>query len=247
MNEEILNQLGTAGNTPVTEPTPKEEPELKVEKPKKKSNTDIDQETIEQMLLTGDNENGMFIPDKETKDEFGNKIEEEKPDESMKISKVKQGKVSDKYKTAFKEDMAKHPEKYKINTPRGEMTVKEAIQKGYDPITKSFKGKQKLEEAMEKELSKVNDKDREGIRNLLNPDNLHLKEADAAGLGVTKPGMIQKADNPLAGPAPEPNSLGVGASQPIPGSGEMPMAMPSSPAAGAQGQADIASLLGGAM
>lgn len=241
MDEDILNQLGGEGEAPI------EEPELEVKNPKKKSDADIDQETIEQMLLTGDNENGMFIPDKETKDEFGNKIEEEKPDESMKISKVKQGKVSEKYQTAFKEDMTKHPEKYKINTPRGEMTVKEAIQKGYDPITKTFRAKQKLNAAAEKELAKVNDKDREGIRNLLNPDNLHLKEADAAGLGVTKPGMIQKAENPLAGPAPEPNSLGVGASQPIPGSGEMPMAMPSSTEAGAQGQADIASLLGGTM
>lgn len=247
MNEEILNQLGGEGEPTTPAETPAPEEEIEVKNPKKKSETEIDQELIEQMLLTGDNEKGMFTPDKKDKDEHGNKIEEEKPDESMKLSKVKQGKVSEKYQTAFKEDMTKHPEKYKINTPRGEMTVKEAIQKGYDPITKTFRAKQKLNAAAEKELAKVNDKDREGILNLMNPANLHLKEADAAGLGVTKPSMIQKAENPLAGPAPEPNALGVGASQPIPGSGEMPMATPSSPEAGSQGQADIASLLGGAM
>lgn len=221
MEEDILQQLGQG------EPT-EETPEVKPEEKKKSSGKPLDDEVIASMMANGDNTRGMFEPDEsEVIDKDKKEKKHEDQDDSAKLKTRGDAKPSDKYKDKFKEDMMKNPEKYFIDTPKGRMSIKEAKEQGYDPVTKRFKNRANNQrEAM---LSQVNDKDQEAIRKLMDPSQLGLAPADAEGLGIKPNSPMVKQANPLAQPAQAPT----------------PMSPPTAGPAPAQGAPDINALLGG--
>lgn len=226
MNEDILAQLG-AGAPEDAEPTD----EVKVEDKKKTSKAPIDDEVIQAMMANGDNTGGMFTPDeKEVVDKNKKEKLHEDIDDEAKLKTKGDAKPSDKYITEFQKDMQKNPEDYFINTPKGKMSLKEAREKGYDPVTHRFRKKVADAKREEELLSQVNEKDREGIKRMLDPAQLELAPADAQAMGI-------KPDSPMV-------KQGGGAS-PIP-QGE-PEAQPQGPmpAQPAGNQPDIMSLLGG--
>ncbi len=209
MEEDILQQLGQG------EPT-EETPEVKPEEKKKSSGKPLDDEVIASMMANGDNTRGMFEPDEsEVIDKDKKEKKHEAQDEKAKLKTKGDAKPSDKYKDKFKEDMAKNPEKYFIDTPKGRMSIKEAREQGYDPTTKRFnRNKNNSKEEM---LSQVNETDREAIKKLMDPSQLGLAPADAEGLGVKPNSPMVKQGNtsgqpaqvatpmsapPTAGPAP---------------------------------------------
>lgn len=227
MNEDILNQLGQ----PSEEPTE----EVKVENKKKSSGKPLDDEVIASMMANGDNTKGMFEPDES---EVVNKDKKEKlhedQDKDVKLKTKGDAKPSDKYATEFQKDMMKNPEKYFINTPRGKMTVKEAREKGYDPITKRFTAK-KNNKREEELLSQLNEKDRAAIEKMMDPSQVGLAPADAASMGLKPDSKMIRQGNPMEGTP---------MSSPSPDQVTTPMSGPAQPT-GQQPAPDINALLGG--
>lgn len=222
MNEDILNQLGQ----PSEEPTE----EVKVEDKKKSSGKPLDDEVIASMMANGDNTKGMFEPDEsEVIDKDKKEKLHEDQDKEVKLKTRGDAKPSDKYAKEFQKDMIKNPENYYINTPRGKMTIKEAQEKGYDPVTHRFKKKTVDSKREEELLSQVNEKDRESIKRMLDPSQLQLAPADAQAMGI-------KPDSPMVRHGEEPQQMPQG-------NPEQPQGqMPNQPTGNPQ---DIMSLLGG--
>ena len=125
--------------------------------------------------------------------------------------------------------MQKNPEDYFINTPKGKMSLKEAREKGYDPITHRFRKKIADAKREEELLSQVNEKDREAIKRMLDPSQLQLAPADAQAMGI-------KPDSPMIRHGEESPQIQQG----NPEQPQVPM--PAQPAGNPQ---DIMSLLGG--
>ncbi len=218
MNEDILNQLGQPSETPEDG----ESTELKFDEKKNKSKTAIDDEVIASMMANGDNTKGMFEPDESEVTDKDEKLHED-PDKEAKLKTKGEAKPSDKYKDKFKEDMVKNPDKYFIDTPKGQMSIKEAKEQGYDPVTRRFK--KKKDNSREAMLSEVNEKDQEAMRKLMDPSQLGLAPADAESLGVKPNSPMVR--NQMSSPSPDQVAT--------------PMSAPQQPA----GQPDINSLLGG--
>lgn len=227
MNEDILSQLGQ----PSEEPTE----EIKVEDKKKSSGKPLDDEVIASMIANGDNTKGMFEPDEsEVIDKNKKEKLHEDPDKDVKLKTKGDAKPSDKYATEFQKDMRKNPEKYYINTPKGEMTIKEAMAKGYNPITKRFDNS--VANKKEDTLSQLNDKDRAAVEKLFDPSQLGLAPADAKAMGLKADSNMIRQGNPMEqSPAQAPTPMSP------PTAGQAPM----HGQALAGGAPDINALLGG--
>lgn len=236
MNEEILNQLGLPNEDEEETTSKSEDKDKEKKKPSKKT---IEDDAILSMIANGDNTKGMFEPDE---DEVVNKDKNEKlhqeVDEYAKIKIRGDAKPSDKYAEKFQEDMIKNPQDYMVNTPKGKMTLKEAREKGYDPITKRFR-KQTNSKREQELLAQLNEKDRAAIERMMDPSQVGLAPADAQALGL-KPDskMIRQSEG--AQPA---TPIPAAPTAQIP---QAPATQPSAQAAPAnQTNADILSLLGG--
>lgn len=228
MNEDILAQLGSQGDKPTDVPEEKKE-DIKYEDKKKSEGKHINDEVLQSLINNGDNTKGMFTPkEKEDKDDKAH----EEVDEEAKFKVKSDAKPSKKYEKVFQEDMQKNPEKYYVNTPRGKMTLKEAEAKGYDPLTHRFNRKEQKQKEIDQILSTVNDKDKAGIKALLDPAQAGLAQADAEKMGL-------ESNSPLVKPAEGGNpqeSLGAAT----------PPAAQATPEGADQGN-PLAALLGGGM
>lgn len=196
-----------------------------------KSSTNFDEEALINMMMTGENSTGLFNPNVE------DIVEEDDKDklhmdtkENLDIKTGKTTNISKKYQNAILEDIKKNPDKFKIQTPEGEMTIDEALKKGYNPVTKKFE-KSKHKENIDAAMSRLNDQDRQRLTGLTDPTNVGLAPADAEQFGL--PGDSPMIKQPAAGPSPEAAVPGG-----LPG-----MNAPAQPQE-APGM-DIASLLGG--
>jgi len=192
---------------------------------------DLDEDVVTEMLKTGENTDGMFIP-KGDED-----LEEE--DESAKVKVGDKVKPSDKYKDKFKDDMLKHPDEYKLMTPRGEMTVAEALRAGYNPMTKTFDESKSQKGIKDKYMAGLNDADREAIEGITSPSTAQVAPADAEMYGLPSGSPLIRQEQPAqpampAGQMPAQGGTPVGAAMP---GAEESMAPGGSP--------DIAALLGG--
>lgn len=236
MNEEILNQLGLPNEDEEETTSKSEDKDKEKKKPSKKT---IEDDAILSMIANGDNTKGMFEPDEdEVVDKDKNEKLHQEVDEDAKIKIKGDAKPSDKYAEKFQEDMIKNPQDYMVNTPKGKMTLKEAREKGYDPLTKRFR-KQTNSKKEQELLAQLNEKDRAAIERMMDPSQVGLAPADAQALGL-KPDskMIRQSEG--AQPA-----------TPIPAAptAQIPQAPATQPSAQAtpanQTNADILSLLGG--
>ena len=156
---------------------------------------DFDNDAVLEMLMTGENTEGMFTPNKEKTDE------EKEEDETLKADIGTTTKVSKKYQKALLEDMIKNPDKFKIDTPEGEMTVKEALEQGYNPVTKQF-GENKFKKKKDELLSQLNEDDKAKIEEMTSPEAAGLAPADAAMMGL--PGGMPAKPMPGAMPGGTP-------------------------------------------
>lgn len=199
-------------------------------------NTDI----LSQMMMTGDNEYGMFAPDtKQLEEELepGEKLHEEQNEEA-KLGKIKSTETKDAYKKAMIKDMSKHPDKYSIETPRGRMSVAEAIKQGFNPETKQFE--KSLDEKNKEALSRLSDEDRTRVEEFIDPAQVGLAPADADAFEVSETSPMRK---PMTSPVPQT----INPEAPVPGNlqgNAIPQTgvVPQAPTT--QG-ADILSMLGG--
>lgn len=226
MNEDILNQLGQASETQEDG----ESTEIKVEDKKKTSSKPLDDEVIQAMMSNGDNTKGMFEPDESEVVDKDEKLHED-PDEKVKLKTKGDAKPSDKYATEFQKDIIKNPENYYIDTPKGKMTIKEAMSKGYNPITKRFNAKEPSNKAKEL-FSKLNENDKKAVQKMVDPSQVGLAPADAESMGLKPDSKMIRQGNPMEGTQMSSSS---------PAQVATPMSAPQQPT----GQPDINSLLGG--
>lgn len=203
------------------------------EKPeeKDKGSKELDADVLAQMFKTGENTDGMFTP-KEEKEVDGVKVHEEE-DEDAKLKVGKDVKPSEKYEKQFKDDMLKHPDQYKVMTPRGEMTVAEALKEGYNPLTKSFDNNRNFKSIKDKYLNQLNDADKAAIDNLTNPSAAQVAPADAEMYGLQPNSPMIRQEQPAPAPAIPAAETPVGG------------ALPGSEESMAPGGVDLSSLLGG--
>lgn len=188
--------------------------------PDKTKAESFDEETFKQILMAGDNTEGLFKPEIKEDEKNPNHA---KVDEDAKIKQGEVSKPKGKYVKKFKEDISKNPQNYKVQTPKGEMTIAEAMRKGYNPITKRFEKEKSADAIKEKHLAGLNDADKSKLEELTNPASAHVAPKDAGTMGL--PG-----DSPMVD----------GNTQPQP---TMPV-VPEGQAPTEEGT-DIASLLGG--
>ena len=220
--------------------------QISKEKPQKndKGSTALDDEVISDMLKTGENTDGMFTPKEEE--------EHEEEDDKAKVKVGKDVKPSEKYKKQFKDDMLKHPDEYKVMTPKGEMTVAEALRAGYNPITKRFEKGHGQEAIKKKHLDGLNDADKAALEQFTNPANAQVAPADAEMYGLPQGSPMIRGQE-QANPTPQANPMaalmgGGGAPAPAPtapAANPIGGAMPGSEESMAPGAADLSALLGG--
>lgn len=198
-----------------------------------KSSTDFDEEALINMMMTGDNSTGLFNPNVEeiVKPEDKDKVHVDTKD-TVDIKTGKTSSISKKYQAALLEDMKKNPNKFKIKTPEGEMTVQEALSKGYNPVTRKFE-KSKHKENIDIAMGRLNETDRQRLTELTDPKNVGLAPADAEQFGLPSNSPMIKQPQ------------GQASEQAVPG--QAPGAIPPEGAAPGQPAAGmgITSLLGG--
>ena len=204
---------------------------------KSKDLPNLNEDILSQMMMTGDNEAGMFAPDeKQLEEELepGEELHEEQH-EDAKLGKIKSVETKDEYKKAMAKDLQKHPDKYTIDTPRGRMTVAEAAKQGFNPETMQFD--KSLDEKNEEALSRLNEQDRAKVEAFMDPSQVGLAPADADAYGISE-------TSPLRKPTTPPMQQPIGPGAPIPGGLQTPPAQVAPQAPAPQG-ADILSMLGG--
>ena len=186
-----------------------------VEKEKPQSKGQLDGEILKEMLMTGENTDGMFSPDEEElldPDDPDDKLHED-PDEMADVTTGALGKKFGEYQKKLLQDMKKNPEAYTIMTPKGEMNVVEAMKQGYDPVTKEFTG-EVLGEGLDDELAGLPEDQQEALRGLLNPSAAHMAPDQGAAYGLDPnspmidPGMGQGI--PEEEPMMDPSMGGMG-------------------------------------
>lgn len=98
-----------------------------------------------------------------------------------------------KYTEEILQDIIKNPSKYKMKSKKhGEMNLKEALDKGYNPDTDEFDREPiKSKEELTKGLS---DSDREAIEKMTSPEAAQIPPEDAKALGVEDERFIKKAN-----------------------------------------------------
>lgn len=209
-------------------------------KKKDKEDKTLDSATIEEMLMTGENKQGMFEPDNKEPEGNEPKLNEEVDEKAKRKLDKAEVKPSEKYAEKFKNDLLKHPEAYTVQTPRGEMTIAEAIKKGYNPITKRFEKEHDQQNIRESFLSKLNDSDRKNMERITDPSVAQIAPADAEmyGLDATSPMVRQQ---PQQQRAPQPMQI-AGQSQGMMPTGQQ---LPGSEESMAAGGNPLTALLGG--
>jgi len=180
-----------------------EELELKEDEPKEDlaaSKQQFDPAILSSMINAGENQTGMITVEPEEKEGEKNEplfteVEEE--------NKVKPGKVKKKlgkYVEKFLFDMKKSPEKYMIQTPKGLLSIEEAIKQGYDPATKDFTDKGSKEQ-FDESLNALSESGRENIKRITAPENIRMPQSAAEGMGIDEQnpmvaGMQEQAMQP---------------------------------------------------
>jgi hypothetical protein len=246
-NAEQINPLEATPDGGNGEENPLEKmDEISKAKPDKKDskgNKKLDAKTLEDMLMTGENTEGMFEPDK--KEPKGNepKLNEEVDEDAKRNLDKGTVKASDKYAKSFKNDLLKHPNEYKVQTPEGEMTIAEAIKRGYNPITKRFEEKHNQANLKESFLSQLNDTDRQNIERITDPSAAQVAPADAEkyGLDQNSP-MVRQNPTGMPGQPMEPQAAPPAA---IAGGSPIGTALPGSQESIAPGGTPLETMLGG--
>ena len=119
--------------------------------------------------------------------------------------------MSDTYKKSLAEKAAKNPNAVEVETPEGWMTVKEAIEKGYNPKTGEFDQEKRPPLNMDKYFQHRNKEDRDKIKRKVNPKGTNLNRKDMERLGENieehpdfMPGNQPTEEVPVEEPAIDP-------------------------------------------
>lgn len=194
-----------------------DDPKAEDKEVKKTSDNKIGDDLFNQLLSQNMGE-GTF-------EEIKPEVEEKEADVKYKVSSEIEplGKYSDE----IVKDIMSNPAKYKMKSPKhGEMNLKEALDKGYNPETDEFDRKKKR--SKEEITAGLADSDKESIDKITDPKSAKIPPKEAEALGVKDPNFIAQEDVPTDLVMPE--------AQPVAEGQE-----------GEEGIAGLESLLGGGM
>jgi hypothetical protein len=178
------------------------------ELPKQGSKNQFDPEVLRSMINTGENQTGMV----QVTPEDGINPETDKPlfTEVEEKNKVKPGKLKKKlgrYVESMLFDMKKNPEKYMLQTPKGMMSIEEALQQGYDPATKDFTDKGTKQE-FEESLQALTPAGQEAIKRITSPGAMQMSPSQAEGMGVDAESEMVAGNQPPLGAPQEGGEAG---------------------------------------
>lgn len=150
--------------TPGGEDTPK--------KPKdEKRDEEAAQDLLNDMMYApgaGDADATLSI-DKTSDNDIRDIKEKPEAEELLEILEKGEGKIAEKYKRELLNLALKDPTAVEVNTPKGWMTVKDAIGDGFDLTTGEFSNEPIPKVDWEGEISKLDPREQQAIRNLTKP------------------------------------------------------------------------------
>ena len=102
-------------------------------------------------------------------------------EELLKILEKGEGEISDKYKKELLEKAMKDPTSVQVETPRGWMSVKDAIGEGFDLTTNDFTREPIPKVDWNGEIAKLDPREQQAIRNLTKPGTRQAGPAPQGG------------------------------------------------------------------
>jgi hypothetical protein len=196
------NEMDEQSATPTLDDTVEEE----IKKPKKEKK---DEKEAEKVL-----EEMMYAPTSSDADptlEISNTTDEEKEtlkpeaSELLEILEKGEGALSEKYQKALLDKALKDPTSIEVETPRGWMTVKDAIGEGFDLTTGDFTNEPIPKVDWQGELSKLDPREQETIRKLTTPGTRQAGPSKIPEGGDVIPGETGETLPPQAEGAPANN------------------------------------------
>lgn len=165
--EELMQGAPAAPQEPLT-PGGEASPKKPEDKPKDKENAN---RLLEQMMYspTSGDADPMIEIDKTTDDDIRDTKVKPEAEELLKILEKGEGEISDKYRKELLDKALKDPTSVEVETPRGWMTVKDAIGEGFDLTTGDFTNKAIPKVDWEGEIAKLDPREQETIRKLTKP------------------------------------------------------------------------------
>ena len=204
--------LPVEGNQPAGPLTPGGE-----DTPKKPKDTPKDDEAASELLndmfyspSAGDADATLSI-DKTADNDIRDIKEKPEAEELLEILEKGEGKISEKYKRELLDKAMKDPTSIQVKTPRGWMSVKDAIGDGFDLTTNDFTNKPIPKVDWEGEISKLDPREQQAIRNLTKPGTRQAGPAPQGGDVV--PGETGEPIPPVAQGQPVNNTGAMGPSQ----------------------------------
>lgn len=153
----------------------------------------MDEKLIKDLLIRGESSLGNYRPKEEPT------FEEAEP---SVISTFKLKDDLGKYKKSKLDQIKANPGMFTTMTPRGRMTVKDAIRKGYNFQTGEF-DKPNIEEEKEKILGALPEEERKNVKRITRPSQAELEEEEAGEMGIEDPtNMMVRKKKPMPVEAP---------------------------------------------
>ena len=186
------------------------EEELKTQAPTKPEDKPKDNEAanrlLEQMMYspTSGDADPMIEIDKTTDDDIRDTKIKPEAEELLKILEKGEGEISDKYRKELLDKALKDPSSVEVETPRGWMTVKDAIGEGFDLTTGDFTNDAIPKVDWEGEISKLDPREQETIRKLTKPGTRQAGPSKPEAGGDIIPGATGEPIPPQAQGAPIP-------------------------------------------
>lgn len=178
--EEVMMPQGMSEEKAPLTPGGEDTPKKPKDEPKDKERAD---ELLEEMMFspTSSGADTMIEVDKTTDDDIRDVKKKPEAEELLKILEKGEGKISDKYRKELLDKALKDPTSIEVKTPRGWMTVKDAIGEGFDLTTNDFTNEPIPPVDWDGEISKLDPRDQQAIKNLTKPGTRQAGPAPQEG------------------------------------------------------------------
>lgn len=172
----------------------------------KQKDNDAANRLLEQMMYspTSGDADPMIEIDKTTDDDIRDTKIKPEAEELLKILEKGEGEISDKYRKELLDKALKDPSSIEVETPRGWMTVKDAIGEGFDLTTGDFTNDAIPKVDWEGEIAKLDPREQETIRKLTQPGTRQAGPSKPEAGGDVIPGATGEPIPPQAQGAPIP-------------------------------------------
>lgn len=200
--EELMKGAQAAPQEPLT-PGGEDTPKKPADKPEDKEEAN---RLLEQMMYspTSGDADPMIEIDKTTDDDIRDVKEKPEAKELLEILEKGKGEISEKYKKELMNKAMKDPTSIEVKTPRGWMTVKDAIGDGFDLTTGDFTNEPIPKVDWEGEISKLDPREQEAIRKLTKPGTRQAGPSKPEAGGDVIPGATGEPLPPQAEGMPNP-------------------------------------------